>query len=157
MNKIINNIIFILALSLLVFSLVLVLKDGEVSQKNITEQRISVLERIVVLIKYNETECPDLIVYTRNQTIPIMHIYNLSDIKQINYVEIGRYDINVPNVTIDMEFLNQTTCRPELMFLTNSQFIQFLIEAGIPIENKTHKLVGMDQFNSFLSSEFRNL
>lgn len=93
-------------------------------------------QRLVMLVKFNETECPDLkvVVEQTNQTL------NLTKVKNINqtvwYTILGRYDTNDPNLDVSVRYINYNNCSPDQFFMTHDEFILLLIDLGVPITDE---------------------
>lgn len=105
---------------------------------NMTEgTEIPFLQRLVLLIKYNETECPNLALnLTKNNESYIVEIEKVENIDEnISFARLGRYDTNSEPL-IEFSFVNYNNCEPDYLLITNNEFISLLLELGVTIEQK---------------------
>lgn len=107
-------------------------------QENVTEPQVAYYQKIIALIKYDKEVCPDLKIEHTNTATDIVEVLDIEQVKdieqEINFVELGRYDTNNPNIKPLLNFVNEETCQPQVLLISNTQFINLLLEYGVEVE-----------------------
>lgn len=125
-----------------------------------SEQAIPYYQKIILLVKYNDSICPNLAVnHTRDNQSWIKSIKHVANISQeINFVELGRYNTNVPTFRIQFEFVNTGNCTPDFLILTSNEFITLLIDYGVSVETPnvttTEENLTKDFYNRIALKEY---
>lgn len=104
---------------------------------NETGVKVPFYQRILLIVDYNKTQCPNLAVLMENNTLPIDTVKNVTP--EINFVKLGTYNTNDPNHTIKFRFINDDTgtCISRYFTMTNNDFISMLLQLGVPVANET--------------------
>jgi hypothetical protein len=110
--------------------------------KNLTQEITpGYYQKLVLLVKYNKTECPNLKVNHTNPATNISEVLEIKTVKnitkEINYVELGRYDTNNPSIQPIISWIDYWKCYPQALLVTNNEFLEILVSYGIPIDNAT--------------------
>jgi len=97
----------------------------------IEQPYIPYYQKLVLLVKYNKTECPELSVVHRNTTTKVDAVKNIT--QEVNFVYLGRYDTNDPDNKVNFNFVNQNDCAPEILLITNEEFLTLIMEYGVKV------------------------
>lgn len=105
------------------------------------EVEVAYWQNLYLLVKYNRSVCPDLKVEHTNGWVNKTEILEIETVQntthEINFVMLNRYNTNDPSIKPEISWVDQGNCKPQALLLSNSEFIQLLVDEGVQIERDT--------------------
>lgn len=140
-NYLIGGTIFalvILAMSMFFYSYRS--QEQEPVQQQEEETIVPFYQNILLLVKYNKTMCPDLMVNHSNINFPEGELVEIQQVKnisqEVNYAELGQYDTNNQEIMPLVQWVNANDCEPEAILISNTDFISLLLDLGVPVDRE---------------------
>lgn len=115
-------------------------QEQEPVQQQEEETIVPFYQNILLLVKYNKTMCPDLMVNHSNINFPEGELVEIQQVKnisqEVNYAELGQYDTNNQEIMPLVQWVNANDCEPEAILISNTDFISLLLDLGVPVDRE---------------------